>query len=231
LIVRQENGGYLTLDEFVAKGSDGDCGSYLQVVEAIWKIRLKTIEASRGEDVWYEGVGGEGFVSIDTPMNLLESARWDEPYRPDPAAYGYGEDEVENEDQDDEPSDNSGNENTSFSFQESMAFLYIACAGADGNVSSIEHKMIMEKLEEWAQDEPFISGEQFTKLMNLWKSLSSEDEVKLVLNLAHGLKSLLPEEMLKSILSDLISVAKSQDGISDVEKRFIGLLFQTWGFK
>lgn len=87
LILTQENGGYLTLDEFVSTSKLADHGSYLAVIEAIWEVREETIKASKGEHFWHEGTGGEGFVEFETPQDLLESSNWENPYRPDPGIY------------------------------------------------------------------------------------------------------------------------------------------------
>ena len=81
--------GFLSFDEFVSDGEDGDRGSYLSVIEAIWLARKKTIEASSGEPLWYEGAGGEGFQSFEKPSDLLDKAKWEDPYRPQPFWYGY----------------------------------------------------------------------------------------------------------------------------------------------
>lgn len=88
LTVTQESGGYLTFDEFVCSSEDGDHGSYLSVIEAIWEARRETIEASKGESMWFEGKGGEGFKEFKKPQDLLKAAKWENPNRPDPSMYG-----------------------------------------------------------------------------------------------------------------------------------------------
>lgn len=89
LTLYQENGGFLTFDEFVGLRDDGtQQGSYLSVVEAIWEARKGTIEASAGAPVWYEGKGGEGFVEFNKPQDLLNDSSWNDPFRPDPSMYG-----------------------------------------------------------------------------------------------------------------------------------------------
>ena len=89
LTLFQDNGGFLTFDEFVGLGEDGkDRGSYLSVVESIWESRKGTIEASRGMPMWYEGKGGEGFKEFEKPQDLLKEAKWKKPFRPDPGMYG-----------------------------------------------------------------------------------------------------------------------------------------------
>jgi hypothetical protein len=89
LTLFQDNGGFLTFDEFVGLGEDGkDKGSYLAVVESIWEARKGTIEASRGVPMWYEGKGGEGFKEFEKPQDLLKEAKWKKPFRPDPGMYG-----------------------------------------------------------------------------------------------------------------------------------------------
>ncbi len=89
LTLFQDNGGFLTFDEFVGLGEDGkERGSYLSVVESIWEARKGTIEASRGVPMWYEGRGGEGFKEFEKPQDLLKEAKWKKPFRPDPGMYG-----------------------------------------------------------------------------------------------------------------------------------------------
>jgi glutamate synthase domain-containing protein 3 len=89
LTLHQENGGFLTFDEFVGVGDDGELkGSYLAVVESIWLARKDTIEASKGVPMWYEGKGGEGFVEFDTPQDLLKATNWDNPHRPNSSMFG-----------------------------------------------------------------------------------------------------------------------------------------------
>jgi hypothetical protein len=89
LTLFQDNGGFLTFDEFVGQGEDGkDRGSYLSVVESIWEARRETIEASSGVPMWYEGKGGEGFKEFENPQDLLEVSKWNDPYRPNPSMFG-----------------------------------------------------------------------------------------------------------------------------------------------
>ena len=79
-----ENGGFLSFDEFVAKGN----GSYLSIVEAIYEVRKETIDASKGESVWKEGTGGEGFQTFDNANQLLEESKWTtDVSRPDPSMF------------------------------------------------------------------------------------------------------------------------------------------------
>jgi hypothetical protein len=89
LTLFQDNGGFLTFDEFVGLGEDGkERGSYLSVVESIWEARRDTILASSGVPMWYEGKGGEGFKEFENPQDLLEVSKWKDPSRPDPSMYG-----------------------------------------------------------------------------------------------------------------------------------------------
>lgn len=78
------DGGFLTLDEFVSSSNDGDHGSYLSVIEAIWEARKKTIEASKGEPFWNEGAGGEGFTSFEYAYDLCDEFKWFVQDRPNP---------------------------------------------------------------------------------------------------------------------------------------------------
>ena len=80
-----DNGGQLSFDEFVSDTK----GSYLKIVESIYKARKKTIEASKDGSTWYEGAGGEGFKSFANPTDLLDEFKWLSPSRPNPSFYGY----------------------------------------------------------------------------------------------------------------------------------------------
>lgn len=88
LTLIQEDGNFLTFDEFVSDPEDGSHGSYLAVIEAIWEVRRETIEASKGESMWFEGKGGEGFKEFKTPQDLLKAAKWENPNRPDASMFG-----------------------------------------------------------------------------------------------------------------------------------------------
>ena len=76
--------GFLTFDEFTGASGRDSSGSYLSVVESIWKTRKLTIEKSKGATSWKEGSGGEGFKSFNTPKELLDPSFWNNPNRPNP---------------------------------------------------------------------------------------------------------------------------------------------------
>jgi ankyrin repeat protein len=89
LTLHQDNGGFLTFDEFVGVGDNSILkGSYLATVESIWLARKGTIEASKGMPYWHEGKGGEGFVEFESPQDLLKASNWDNPNRPDSNFFG-----------------------------------------------------------------------------------------------------------------------------------------------
>ena len=88
MTLTQESEGCLTFDEFVSTSEEGDHGSYLAVIEAIWEARKETIQASKGAPMWYEGKGGEGFVEFESPQDLLKASNWDNPNRPDSKSFG-----------------------------------------------------------------------------------------------------------------------------------------------
>ena len=87
------DGGNLTIVEFLGedkKDSSIICGSYLEVIAAIYNVNLPTIKASAGQPMWYHGVGGEGFKSFEKPSELLSQQNWKEGvHREDPEFYGY----------------------------------------------------------------------------------------------------------------------------------------------
>lgn len=86
-----DNGGQLSFDEFVSETK----GSYLKIIESIYQARKKTIEESKDAHTWYEGAGGEGFISFANPTDLLDEFKWLNPNRPDPSFYGYEGEVVE----------------------------------------------------------------------------------------------------------------------------------------
>ena len=138
LTLYQENGGYLTFDEFVSEGKDGDMGSYLSVIIAIWEIRRETIEVSRGEPTWYEGAGGEGFKAFENPSDLLNGKEWLDAFRPEPNEFGYQKTSpfdivkvcFENEDWDEvvRLGTNFVNDNEADKVQLGQAQYYLGCA-------------------------------------------------------------------------------------------------------
>jgi tetratricopeptide (TPR) repeat protein len=76
--------GELTFVEFVSPGR----GSYLSVIKSLYEIRKITIEASKGTSQWFEGKGGEGYKIFDSPKDLLDSSKWENPNRPEPSQFG-----------------------------------------------------------------------------------------------------------------------------------------------
>ena len=80
LDVYSDSGGQLSFDEFVSDSK----GSYLKVIESIYRVRKDTIEESKGAHEWYEGAGGEGFKSFSKPTDLLDEFKWLNPSRPGP---------------------------------------------------------------------------------------------------------------------------------------------------
>lgn len=88
LTLTQEDGNFLTFDEFVSTSEEGNHGSYLSVIEAIWEVRKETIEASKGESFWAEGAGGEGFTSFTQAYELCDEFKWVAEDRPDSELFG-----------------------------------------------------------------------------------------------------------------------------------------------
>jgi tetratricopeptide (TPR) repeat protein/uncharacterized tellurite resistance protein B-like protein len=86
--------GELTFVEFVSPGQ----GSYLSVIDNIFAIREETIEASKDASSWLEGAGGEGFKDFQKPTDLLDDNKWEDPSRPNPAAFGLVKDEEDEKD-------------------------------------------------------------------------------------------------------------------------------------
>ena len=88
LTLTQEDGNFLTFDEFVSTSEEGNHGSYLSVIEAIWEVRKETIAASKGESFWVEGAGGEGFTSFTQAYELCDEFKWVAEDRPDSELFG-----------------------------------------------------------------------------------------------------------------------------------------------
>ena len=80
LDIYADSGGQLSFDEFVSDSK----GSYLKVIESIYRVRKDTIKESKGAHEWYEGAGGEGFKSFSKPTDLLDEFKWIDPSRPGP---------------------------------------------------------------------------------------------------------------------------------------------------
>jgi hypothetical protein len=234
----EDSSRYLTFDEFISHDGKRDQGSYLAVLYAIWSARAKTIEASRGKPVWYEGAGGEGFKDMPTPQSLLDVDSWRDPSRPDPVAFGLGEyDEDEDEEMEDsgnaesDSNSSSGSEEiraSDFSIPEILAFLYIACAGVDGKISGDEKEVMIKELNGWSQTGQLLPAERMVELVGLWANLSKEDERNLVIALANQLKLKFDDEKLKTVFADLVKIANTLDGISEDEKEYIVSLATIW---
>jgi uncharacterized tellurite resistance protein B-like protein len=201
LTLYQENGAYLTFDEFISEGPEGDHGSYLKVIEAIWEARQETIKASKGEPFWVEGAGGETFEEYGHPSELTHSAS------------STAKETIKASD---------------LSLAHSIAFLYIACAGADGKVSEAEMKVLIEELNGWSKDGSLISSEHFELLFESWMSMSNDEEVTLVGDIAVNLKNKMDENQLRAVAKDLVKIANAEDGINSEQLGFLNMLIQTW---
>jgi len=85
--------GFLTFEEFVPNGS----GSYLRMIDTIYKLNQATIEASRDAQQWFHGVGGEGMKSFESPSDLLSKEKWEDANYPNPSFFGYVDPEMKKE--------------------------------------------------------------------------------------------------------------------------------------
>lgn len=114
------------------------------------------------------------------------------------------------------------------SLADSLTFLYIACAGADGKVSEAEMKVLIEELNGWSKDGSLISSEHFELLLESWMSMSNDEEVTLVRDIAVNLKNKMDENQLHAVAKDLVKIANAEDGINSEELGFLNMLIQTW---
>ena len=80
----------LRICEFVSEGN----GSYLEVIESIYSVYEKTIEASRGGSTWSHGAGGEGYEGFDNPKELLDEKKWKAVEPTNPSLYGSSFEEI-----------------------------------------------------------------------------------------------------------------------------------------
>lgn len=116
-----------------------------------------------------------------------------------------------------------------FTVQESLGFLYIACAGADGQLTQEEVETLIKGLNEWSETGVLLSTQRMIELINMWKGMSTDVEVQLVKDLASRLKQQLSPENLRAIFGDLHKIANANDGLNDQEKSFLGYIIVTWG--
>ncbi len=77
--------GELWFVEYVAPGK----GSYLSVIQSIFKVYKKTIEESADAPCWYHGAGGEGYYVFEKPEDLLNESIWKNVEPEDASFYGY----------------------------------------------------------------------------------------------------------------------------------------------
>ncbi|NBY29244.1 MAG: hypothetical protein EBQ67_00075 [Sphingobacteriia bacterium] len=81
LTLEYENGGSLDFFELVRR--DQNQGSYLEIIEVIWRNRYKTIQESKGLPMWKEGAGGEGFIEVEEIIQLINPDTYEDINRPE----------------------------------------------------------------------------------------------------------------------------------------------------
>jgi uncharacterized tellurite resistance protein B-like protein len=209
--------GYMTLDEFVLSESHIQSASYLSILATIIEVRQATINASKGQPMWYEGVGGEGFASMNSALDMVSAKSWENPFRPNPADFGYNNNQNENT-----SSDDNTNDHKSIILNDilaSLAFLYICVAGADSGINATEMETVQSKLSEWKEDGDVTDCLNF--VVSYWKTLDSDQEKLMVEEVAHMLKAHLEADNLKAIKSDLLQIVNADEVIADTEKGII----------
>jgi hypothetical protein len=216
--------GYITLDEFVLSDAHVDSASYLSILNSIISIRQATILASKGAPMWYEGVGNEGFSSMDSAEQLINPEAWVQPYRPNPSDFGYSIETTESAD-----SANEFEEIKSILMNDTLAsigFLYTCVAGVESGISEVEMNMVKSKLSEWKEDGEILECLNF--VLSFWKTLDSDQEKLIVEEISHKLKADLNENNLKAIKADLLQIADADNSIEDAEKGIILFICKIW---
>ncbi len=215
LYVHTENG-YMAIDEFVLSEDHINSESYLSILGNIISIRQATINASKGQPMWFEGAGGEGFASINSPLDMLSPQAWENPLRPDPKDFGFN-----NEAHQSNAADKINETKTIIlnDILASLAFLYLCVAGVDSGINEAEMNTVKAKLSEWKEDGDVTDCLNF--VVSFWKTLDGELEKMIVEEIAQMLKSNLDENNLKAIKSDLLKIINTDDVIQDSEKGII----------
>jgi hypothetical protein len=216
LYIHTENG-YMAIDEFVLSEDHINSASYLSILSNIIEVRQATINASKGQPLWYEGAGGEGFASMNSALDMASATAWENPIKPNPADFGYN---------------NNQNENTNSAENEidhksiilndtlpSLAFLYICVAGVDSGINATEIETVQSKLSEWKEDGDVTDCLNF--VLSYWKTLDSDQEKSMLEEVAHKLKASLEADNLKAIKSDLLKIVNADEVIAAAEKGII----------
>ena len=213
--------GELTIDEFNTSNNESEFGSYLSILMAIFNVRQPTIIESKGRDFWVEGAGGEGFTSFNSLKEFLSNDKWLNASRPDPAEFRI-----------EETSDNSDDEEQAFldgkktvlsDTLTSLAFLYIATAGADNNLHDEEFLTVNKALAEWTKDGDI--GDAAKTAFTYWKSLPSEKEIIVVTEIINQINNNLSAEHITSIKEDIVKIVDADGELLEDEKNIVAFIF------
>jgi len=101
-----------------------------------------------------------------------------------------------------------------------IAFIYVCVAGVDGSIIDEEDSVLKIKLSEWQED----ASENLKLAKEFWKSVDGPMEKEVLVEAVQILKRNLPEESLKSFISDLFSIIEADSKIEDSEKGIVGFI-------
>jgi hypothetical protein len=195
---------FLSLDELV--DPDKGNGSYLSVLHAIYQIRKTTIELSKGQPVWYEGAGGEGFQIFNSGLELIEDSNWVDPFRPNPEDFGYKSKVMLTDSE-------MGLKEKIFSDSINIvAFILVCVAGVNGDIDNKENLTIIEKLSEWTDND---ISENLHVAKEFWQTLQNEEEKEVLTEAAIWVRNNMPNATRKALAMDLYSIINA-DGSEDI---------------
>ena len=213
--------GELTIDEFNTSNNESEFGSYLSILMTIFNVRQPTIIESKGKEFWVEGAGGEGFVSFDSLKELLSNDKWLNASRPNPAEFRI--EETSDNSDDEEQAFLDGKEAVLSDTLTSLAFLYIAAAGADNNLHDEEFDTVNKALTEWTKDGDI--GDAGKTAFTYWKSLPSDKEIIVVTEIINQINNNLTAEHITSIKEDIVKIVNADGELVEDEKNIVAFIF------
>jgi hypothetical protein len=213
--------GELSIDEFNTSNNESEFGSYLSILMAIFNVRQPTIIESKGKDFWVEGAGGEGFVSFNSLKELSSNDKWLNASRPDPAEFRI-EETTDNSDEE-EQAFLDGKEAVLSDTLTSLAFLYIATAGADNDLHDEEFMTVNKALAEWTKGGDI--GDAAKTAFTFWKSLPSDKEIIVVTEIINQINNNLSAEHITSIKEDIVKIVDADGELLEDEKNIVAFIF------
>ena len=213
--------GELTIDEFNTSNNESEFASYLSILMAIFNVRQPTIIESKGKEFWVEGAGGEGFVLFDSLKELSSNDKWLNASRPDPSEFRT--EETSDNSDDEEQAFLDGKEAVLSDTLTSLAFLYIATAGADNDLHDEEFMTVNKALAEWTKDGDI--GDAAKTAFTYWKSLPSDKEIIVVTEIINQINNNLSSEHINSIKEDIVKIVDADGELLEDEKNIVAFIF------